>query len=86
MSTTKLGGRIAAICAAAMVWGVSLAYAQTGPVSDPQKHTQTQPSPQGQTGPLDPGSGGATPASPQGETPPDMQATSPGAADAPKGK
>ena len=60
--------------------------AQTAGAADPHAKAQQQPSPQGQTGPVNTGSGGTTPASPQGETPPDMQATSPGGAEAPKGK
>jgi hypothetical protein len=54
--------------------------------SEPPDTTPAQPSPQGNTGPLSTGAGGTPPNSPQGETPPNMQAKSPGAADAPKGK
>jgi hypothetical protein len=70
--------------ATAFIVAVSTAQAQTA--TDPQKPSQAQPSPQGKTGPLNTGAGGTPPESPQGETPPNMQATSPGAAEAPKGK
>jgi hypothetical protein len=71
--------------AACLVMAASVCGAQAQTATDPQKQA-TEPSPQGQTGPLNTGAGGAPPSSPQGETPPDMQATSPGAADAPKGR
>jgi hypothetical protein len=70
--------------ATAFIAVVSTAQAQTA--TDPQKPGQAQPSPQGRTGPLNTGAGGTPPESPQGETPPNMQATSPGADEAPKGK
>jgi hypothetical protein len=73
--------RVFAACIATVV-SAGAGHAQT----DPQKQTRIQPSPQGQTGPLNTGAGGAPPETPQGETPPNMQATSPGAKDAPKGK
>jgi hypothetical protein len=84
-----LGGRLGVACAAAaiaVICSMSLVQAQTGAASDAQARGKQQPSPQGPTGPLNTGSGGAPPESPQGETPPNMQATSPGAADAQKGK
>jgi hypothetical protein len=83
----KKGGRLAAAGAAtviALACAMNAVHAQGA--SGPQTKAQQQSSPQGQTGPVNTGSGGAPPESPQGETPPNMQATSPGAADAPKGK
>ena len=75
-----------AALAACLVTAVGVSAAQAQTATDPQKPGQAQPSPQGKTGPLDTGAGGTPPESPQGETPPNMQATSPGANEAPKGK
>ncbi|MBV8752253.1 MAG: hypothetical protein JO328_05265 [Hyphomicrobiales bacterium] len=87
MPAITLGGRLAVACAAvAMVCAIGATQAQTGTASGAQAQGKQQSSPQGQTGPVNTGSGGAPPESPQGETPPNMQATSPGAAQAPKGK
>ena len=75
---------IAALCVAACASTASAQNAQPnldqlsasqpihGSASSPDEDN-TQPSPQGPTGPLTTGSGGTTPASPQGGTPPNMQ-------------
>jgi hypothetical protein len=82
---TSAASLAAACTALAIIGAMSSAQAQTVKSGSPAQ-AQQQPSPQGPTGPVNTGSGGAPPQSPQGETPPNMQATSPGAADAPKGK
>lgn len=63
--------------AAAVIASVMLVVAAHGQTSDSSRGptpTPSQPSPQGNTGPLTTGSGGTDAASPQGETPPRMQA------------
>ena len=71
--------------AACLVSAALLCAAQAQTATDPQKQA-TEPSPQGQTGPLNTGSGGAPAESPQGETPPNMQSAPAGSSDAPKAK
>jgi hypothetical protein len=69
----------AVIAAAVIAFGVTRYAAQptttamTNNAIPERPSAQSQPSPQGETGPLDTKSGGAPAASPQGDAPPGMQ-------------